>query len=35
MQTLKEKNFRDDLLGAADAAAMYTIVVVEDEKITA
>ena len=32
---LKEKNFRDDLLGAADAAAMYTIVVVEDEKITA
>jgi PTS system nitrogen regulatory IIA component len=32
---LKEKNFRDDLLGAADAAAMYSIVVVEDEKITA
>lgn len=32
---LKEKNFRDDLLGAAEAAAMYTIVVVEDEKITA
>jgi PTS system nitrogen regulatory IIA component len=32
---LKEKNFRDDLLAAADAAAMYSIVVVEDEKITA
>jgi len=32
---LKEKNFRDDLLGAADAEALYTIVVAEDEKITA
>jgi nitrogen PTS system EIIA component len=32
---LKEKNFRDDLLGAADAEALYATVVAEDEKITA
>ena len=32
---LKEKNFREDLLGAPDAAALYTIVVDEDERITA
>ena len=32
---LKEKNFRDDLVGAGDAGALYGIIVAEDEKITA
>jgi nitrogen PTS system EIIA component len=32
---LKEKNFRDDLIGASDAGALYGIIVAEDEKITA
>ncbi len=32
---LKEKNFRDDLIRAADAVALYGIIVAEDEKITA
>ena len=32
---LKEKNFRDDLLAAADSKALYGIIVSEDEKITA
>ncbi len=32
---LKEKNFRDDLIGAADAGSLYGIIVAEDEKITA
>jgi len=31
---LKEKNFRDNLFAAADAAELFTIVVDEDEKIT-
>lgn len=32
---LKEKNFRDRLLAAPDAAGLFTIVIEEDEKITA
>jgi len=32
---LKEKSFRDDLLMAASAEALYGIIVSEDEKITA